>query len=123
MEECAQTQYFGGVIGYSSGKLIVEDIDIDINLDNLIGSRGYQFEKDAHGEYTDEKYIEIFTDNAEPNFFPEQTFIGGLAGLVRGDGSSLRNINSGVNIPMAYGNSVSCGGVSGLSDGYHKRLF
>ncbi|MGB4033924.1 MAG: hypothetical protein WBM21_03690, partial [Christensenellales bacterium] len=120
LEECAQTQYFGGVIGYSSGKLIVEDIDIDINLDNLIGSRGYQFEKDAHGEYTDEKYIEIFTDNAEPNFFPEQTFIGGLAGLVRGDGSSLRNINSGVNIPMAYGNSVYCGGVIGA--GYQTDI-
>ncbi|MFW5780436.1 MAG: hypothetical protein ACOCWI_03180 [Bacillota bacterium] len=113
LENCDQTHYIGGALGYSSGKLLADDIGLDVSINNLIGSRGPQQERDIHGEYTGETYISVITDNAEPNFFPKQTFAGGLAGLIKGKDSMLSNISSSVNIPLAYGNSTYCGGIAG----------
>lgn len=119
---CDQMQYIGGLIGFSSGKLVLTDSISNVGINNLIGSRGPQYdlweedfiyEKNEKDENTTTIAMEVKTDIDEPAYFPSQAFAGGFIGLAKGKGTELRNLQATAQIPIICSESAYLGGLFG----------
>lgn len=108
---CDQNQYIGGVIGYSSGALEFKESSSNVTINNHIASLGpeYDFVNDIVNP--DQKVVVY--DLPSQLYYPVQSFVGGLIGLAKGEGTVLSQLDCMAQIPIVYAKSAYLGGMFG----------
>ena len=126
---CEQTEYVGGIIGYSSGNFNFNSSISDVEKNNLMASRGpkydrvnedYVYIKDENGNNTSKIEYEVIGIQGKQECYPIEAFVGGAIGLVKGNDVIINNISSTSILPVVYSVSAYVGGVFGAV--YHSNI-
>lgn len=110
---CDQTQYLGGLVGYSSGNLTLEEVEISfVSIKTLEGTLVPEYERDDYGNYLRNQIgIEIKFDQNTSEYYAENVFAGAIAGFSKG--VNAEEISTESVTLDAYGKSVVAGAVFG----------
>lgn len=114
---CEATIYAGGINAYSDGATEFENLSSSIYFNNDFPRSFYHDRSNAEPEELEEEDFEekyVVANGAnDANAAPNQVFVGGVCGMVKGGTVTDCNFNGNLNV---YGKSVCAGGI--LAAGY-----
>lgn len=120
---CNQTQYIGGIFGFSSGNMLLKNSLSNVTINNLVAARGPKinystdelvYEKDKKGNDTKTPEMDIMLEFYDPSCFPLQAFAGSIGGYSKGRESIFDSVQGKSNVSSFYSRSAYLGGLFGV---------